>query len=159
MKQRAFVTLAFAAAALVALSARTPADDNNIGTWTLNVAKSTFSPGPAPKSQTLKIEAWGDDGVKYLAEGIDADGKPTHWEAEAKYDGKFYAFKGNPDGDMLAYKRVDANTLHVTTQLAGKQTTTGMIVVSRDSKTRTLTQVGTNAKGQRVNNVVIYERQ
>ena len=159
MKRLTFVTLALAAVALVALGARTPADDNNIGTWTLNVAKSKFDPGPAPKSQTLKIEGWGDDGVKYTADGIDADGKPTHWEMEAKYNGKFYAFKGNPDGDMLAYKRADANTLHVTTQLAGKQNTTGMIVVSKDGKTRTLTQVGTNAKGQKINNVVVYDRQ
>jgi hypothetical protein len=26
------------------------------GTWKLNVAKSTYSPGPPPKSQTLKWE-------------------------------------------------------------------------------------------------------
>ena len=39
------------------------AADNNVGTWQLNLAKSNYSPGPAPKSQTLKIEAWGDDGV------------------------------------------------------------------------------------------------
>jgi hypothetical protein len=41
----------------------------------LNLAKSKYSPGPAPKSQTLKIEAWGDDGVKYTADGVGADGK------------------------------------------------------------------------------------
>ncbi len=33
--------------------------DPRVGTWQLNVAKSKFSPGPAPKSQTLKIEAAG----------------------------------------------------------------------------------------------------
>jgi hypothetical protein len=159
MKNRALVTLAFAAVTFVTLGASTPADDNNIGTWTMNVAKSKYDPGPAPKSQTLKIEAWGDDGVKYVSDGIDADGKPTHSELEAKYDGKFYAFKGNPDSDMLAYKRVDVNTLHITSQLGGKQNVTGMIVISKDGKTRTLTQVGINAKGQKINNVVVYDRQ
>lgn len=29
------------------------------GTWTVNVAKSTFSPGPALKAQTVKFEAVG----------------------------------------------------------------------------------------------------
>ena len=159
MRKLAFVTFALATVGLVALGARTPADDNNIGNWTLNVAKSKYDPGPAPRSQTLKIEAWGDDGVKYTSDGIDADGKPTHSEVEAKYDGKFYPFKGNPDSDMLAYKRIDVNTLHMTSQLGGKQNVTGMIVISKDGKTRTLTQVGTNAKGQKVNNVVVYERQ
>src|SRR5258705_13788504 len=86
------------------------AADSNIGTWKMNPAKSKFSPGPAPKSQTLKIEAWGPDGVKYTADGVDAEGKASHWEMQAKYDGKFVPFTGNPDADMLAYKRIDANT-------------------------------------------------
>ena len=78
------------------------AADNNVGTWQLNLAKSNYSPGPAPKSQTLKIEAWGDDGVTYAADGVGADGKPTHTEFQAKYDGKDYSFKGNPDADRLS---------------------------------------------------------
>lgn len=159
MKKLTLLTVVFAALTALALGASTPADDNNIGNWTLNLAKSKYDPGPAPKSQTLKIEAWGNDGVKYSSDGIDAEGKPTHSELEAKYDGKFYPFKGNPDSDMLAYKRVDVNTLHITSQLAGKQNVTGTIVISKDGKTRTLTQVGTNARGQKVNNVVVYERQ
>jgi hypothetical protein len=159
MKKLIVLAIALPMLATLALGASSVADDNNIGNWTLNVAKSKYDPGPAPKSQTLKIEAWGDDGVKYTSDGIDAEGKPTHSELEAKYDGKFYPFKGNPDSDMLAYKRVDVNTLHITSQLGGKQNVTGMIVISKDGKTRTLTQVGTNAKGQKINNVVVYEKQ
>jgi hypothetical protein len=159
MKQLIYLTLACAAFAIATLGASTTADDNNIGTWTLNVARSKFDPGPTPKSQTLKIEGWDDDGVKYTSDGMDAEGKPTHSELQAKYDGKFYEYKGNPDADRVAYKRIDPNTLHVTTQLGGKQNSSGMIVVSKDGRTRTLTQVGTNAKGQKVNNVIVYERQ
>jgi hypothetical protein len=159
MKRPSSVLLAVTAVAVLALTAVTIAADNNLGTWKLNLAKSKFSPGPAPKSQTLKIEAWGDDGVKYTADGIDADGKPTHWELQAKYDGKFVPFKGNPDADMLAYKRIDANAVEATTQRMGKVTGTTKIVVSKDGKTRTLTQTGTNAKGQTINNVSVYDKQ
>ncbi|MET0212575.1 MAG: hypothetical protein ABW292_06215 [Vicinamibacterales bacterium] len=133
--------------------------DNNVGTWQLNLAKSNYSPGPAPKSQTLKIEAWGDDGVTYAADGVGADGKPTHTEFQAKYDGKDYPFKGNPDADKLSYKRIDANTLEVTTTLKGKNTTAVKVVVSADGKTRTVTQMGTNAQGQALNVSSVYERQ
>jgi hypothetical protein len=35
------------------------ASDPRIGTWKLNAAKSKYSPGPPPKSQTLKIEPSG----------------------------------------------------------------------------------------------------
>src|SRR5258705_13198533 len=91
------------------------AADSNIGTWKMNPAKSKYSPGPAPKSQTLKIEAWGTDGVTYTANGVSADGKPSHWEFQAKYDGKDNVFKGNPDADTLSYRRIDANTIEPTT--------------------------------------------
>ena len=135
------------------------AADNNVGTWQLNLAKSNYSPGPAPKSQTLKIEAWGDDGVTYAADGVGADGKPTHTEFQAKYDGKDYSFTGNPDADKLSYKRIDANTLEVTTTLKGKNTTAFKVVVSADGKTRTVTQTGTNAQGQALHITSVYERQ
>jgi len=158
MKHLTFVTLALAAATIVSLGARTTADDTNIGTWALNVARSKYDPGPAPKSQTHKIEAWDDDGVKFTSDGMDAEGKPMHWELQAKYDGKFYEFKGNPNADMAAYKRIDANTVHMTTRLGGKQNASSMIAVSKDGTTRTVTQVGTNAKGQKINNVIVYER-
>ena len=42
-----------------------------IGTWKLNLAKSKFSPGPPPKSQTLTFEGAGQD-LKNTAETIDA---------------------------------------------------------------------------------------
>jgi hypothetical protein len=146
-----------AAMAVIAISAQ--GADPNIGTWKLNAAKSKFSPGPAPKSQTLTIEAWGTDGMKYAADGTDDAGKPTRWEIQAKYDGKFVAFKGNADADMIAYKRVDANTFEATTQLKGKPAQTIKITFSKDGKTRTVTQTGKNAKGEAVNNVVVYEKQ
>lgn len=52
--------------------------DSFLGTWTLNVAKSKYSPGPPPKAQTSTYEAAGQ-GVKVTAKGTGADGKPdTH---------------------------------------------------------------------------------
>jgi hypothetical protein len=146
-------------AGVLAMGSALSAADSNIGTWKLNLAKSKYDPGPAPKSQTLKIEAWGTDGVKYTADGVDSDGKPTHWEFQAKYDGKFVPFKGNLDSDMLSYKRIDANTIESTTTLKGKPASSTRAVVSADGKTRTLTQTGKNAKGQDIHNVIVYEKQ
>jgi hypothetical protein len=144
---------------VLVLTAVVIAADNNVGTWTLNLAKSNYSPGPAPKSQTLKIEAWGDDGVKYTSDGVGADSKNTHTEFQAKYDGKNYQFKGNPDADVLSYKRIDANTLEATLTLKGKNTTAVKVVVSADGKTRTVTQTGTNAQGQALNISSVYDKQ
>ncbi|HET9218259.1 MAG TPA: hypothetical protein VFR18_14840 [Terriglobia bacterium] len=129
------------------------------GTWTLNVGKSSYSPGPAPKSQTLKIESWGDDGLTYVADGVGADDKPTHSEFQAKFDEKDYEFKGNPDADMLSYSKVDANTLHATLKRKGAAVITAHVVVSPDGKTRTVTQSGKDAQGRDVKIVSVYEKQ
>jgi len=158
MQTRLF-TLVIALTSVMAFGAVAFAADNNVGTWKLNVAKSSFSPGPAPKSQTLKIEAWGEDGLKYTADGVGPDGKPSHAEFQAKFDGKDVPFKGNPDADTLAYTRIDANTLQATTKLKGKTTITAKVVVSKDGKTRTVTQTGTDAQGRTVKNVLVYEKQ
>ena len=159
MVRRFCSAFAVAVVSMLVLGVAVVAEDSNIGTWKLNLAKSKFNPGPAPKSQTMTIEAWGADGVTFAADSVDAEGKASHWEFQAKYDGKFVPFKGNPDADMLAYKRIDANRVEATTQLNGKPAQTTKIVVSADGKTRTLTQTGKNAKGQTVNNVVVYDKQ
>ena len=142
-------------------AAPAPAASTNphVGTWTLNVGKSSYSPGPAPKSQTLKIEAWGDDGVSYVADGVGADDKPTHAEFQAKYDGKDYEFKGNPDADTLSYSKVDANTLDATLKRKGAAVITAHVVVSEDGKTRTVTQTGKDAQGKDLKITSVYDKQ
>ncbi len=41
------------------------------GTWQLNVAKSKYSPGPAPKSSTIKIVANADGSFTQTGTGVD----------------------------------------------------------------------------------------
>jgi hypothetical protein len=159
MQRQSALMFALVLISVLAFTAVVIAADHNVGTWKLNVAKSKYSPGPAPKSQTLTIEAWGGDGLKYVADGIGADGKPTHAGFQAKYDGKDYAFTGNPDADTLSYRRIDANSLEATTKLKGKVTIAAKVVVSADGKTRTVTQMGTNAQGQVLNVTSVYEKQ
>jgi hypothetical protein len=43
--------------------------------------------------------------------------------------------------------------------MKGKVTLKVKVVVSADSKTRTLTQTGTDAQGKPVNNLVVYDKQ
>lgn len=95
------------------------AADPVIGTWTLNVAKSTYNPGPPPKSLTVKIEAAGE-GIKSTSDGVAADGSSTHSEYTANYDGKDYPLKGVEDADTVSLKRIDANTAERTDKKAGK---------------------------------------
>ena len=145
----------------LALMVTVQAADSQVATWKLNLAKSTYSPGPAPKSGTLKIEAAGD-GVKFTNNGVGADGKTTHSMYTATYDGKeFKAQMGTlPNGaDTGSLKRIDAQTVETTFKGKGKLMVVARAVVSADGKTRTTTVTGTDADGKPVKNVIVYDRQ
>ena len=139
----------------VAVLAQTP--DPRLGTWKLNVAKSKYSPGPAPKSGSVTFSAAGE-GVKAVVDTVGPDGSETQWEYTANFDGKPYPVKGNPDGDMVVAKRVNPNTVETSYTLKGKPTTVNTGVVSADGKTFTVTSKGTNAQGQKLDNVQVFER-
>jgi hypothetical protein len=131
--------------------------NHRIGTWHLNVAKSTYSPGPAPTSQVLTIEAAGA-GEKVTSESVSATGAKTVSVYTANYDGKPYPITGSETADTVTLKRVDANTSERTDSKGGKAVQTFTRVVSKDGKTMTVTIKGTNAQGQAVNNVVVFEK-
>src|SRR6266849_578495 len=57
----------------LALSVGAGAADQHSGTWKMNPAKSKYSPGPVPKSTTVKIESDADN-IKLSSDGIDAAG-------------------------------------------------------------------------------------
>jgi hypothetical protein len=132
--------------------------DPQVGVWKLNVAKSKYTPGPAPKSGTTKIEAAGA-GAKVTVDQTLADGTERHFGFTANYDGKDSPVTGNPETDTVARTRVNATTVQTVSKKGGKVTTTQTSEVSADGKTRTVTTKGVNASGQTMHNIAVYERQ
>jgi hypothetical protein len=159
MKFRSFTVLAakFLVLAMV-LAGAVWAADSNVGTWKLDTAKSTYSPGPAPKSNTVTIVAV-ENGIHLTAHGVDAAGKPTHVEYTAKYDGKDSPVTGVAYADTIALKRIDANTVESTMKKAGTAVMTVRATISPDGKTRTAVFTGKNEKGEEVNNTAVYDKQ
>ncbi len=133
--------------------------DSSLGTWKANFAKSTYAAGTAPKSVTTRHEVAGA-GVKTTVDSVDADGTVRHWTYASNYDGKDNPITGNcPYGDSIARTRVDANTTKSVYKNGGTVTAAQTSVVSSDGKSRTVTTTGTNAKGQAVKSVVVYDKQ
>jgi hypothetical protein len=141
---------------LVTLSAQ--ATDPRIGTWKLNVAKSTFSPSPAPQSLTVKVEPAGE-GEKASTNGMAADGTATMTTYTANFDGKDQPLTGSPIADTVSLKRIDARTTERTDKKDGKTVQTLNRLVSQDGKTMTVTVVGNSAQRQPVNSVLLFEKQ
>jgi hypothetical protein len=164
--RRASVVVAPAAVVLIAavlLWAQTP--NPLAGGWRINLAKSKYSPANfALKSSTSRFEVTKDE-VRLVNDGVDAQGRTTHLEYTARFDGKPYPVKSTIDGkpsptqDAITWKKIDDYTYENVAMLKGKALTTTRVVISRDGKTRTNTVTGQDAQGRTINNVVVYERQ
>jgi hypothetical protein len=132
-------------------------EDLVLGVWVLNVAKSTYSSGPPPRSQTRTYEAH-DKGVKASIVTVYADGQSTSTEYVAAYDSIEYPLTGSPNSDGIALKKIDAFTAEVTVMHGGKPVGTARRVISADGKTMTITYQGQWA-GKPAENVMVYERE
>jgi hypothetical protein len=144
---------------LVFLAAFTlSAADSFVGTWKANMARSKYSPGPALRSSTVTYTQDGDWIVSTIAQ-IDSEGKPATAENRYKRDGKEYPFT-RPAGDkgMIAMRSVNATTTEATLKI-GAATTITRNVMAGDGKSFTRTTTGTDTKGQKVKNVVVFEKQ
>jgi uncharacterized ParB-like nuclease family protein len=134
------------------------AADAVVGTWKLNLGKSTFSPGPAPKSQTRSyVES--AQGMTVTVKTTAADGKESTTVLTYKEDGKPYPESGTPDLDMVSLTRVDASTVHSTQTKAGATVGNAVRTVSKDGKTLTFAQKGTHANGAKYDDVSVYDKQ
>ncbi len=128
-----------------------------IGTWKMNAAKSTFNPGPAPKSMTVVFAAVGQS-EKLSVEMVAADGSKLAATYTANYDGKDVPFTGLTD-ETVSLKRINATTTEQTVREGGKVVVTYTRVVSADGKSLTSTAKGTNAQGQAFTDVVVLDKQ
>ena len=133
---------------------------SRMGTWKLNVAKSTYDPGPPPKSAMRTIESRGN-GTRQRTEGIDAIEGRVAYEYSANYDGKDYPMTGSGtpnEADTIAVRRIDDVTLEATLRKAGNVVQVTTSVLSKDGKVLTYTSKGT-ASGQPTSSVTVWDRQ
>lgn len=131
-----------------------------VGTWKLNVEKSKYDPGPAPKSLTRTVEAQGT-GVKYTFEGVSADGTAIAYSFSVQFNGKDNPIKGSmPSGaDTISAKRTDANHYVATLKKGDKVIGTSKVSVSKDGKVTTVDATGTTAAGVKTHDVQVYDKQ
>ena len=125
-----------------------------IGTWTLNVAKSTYQQGKAPSSETRAYLATDDGGLQLTANALLTGGEKQPSGYRAKYDGKDYPYSGTA-GDSIAMTG-DGWASDSTIKMGGKITQTSHGVVSTNGKTMTLT---TKTASGRPVSTRVYDRQ
>ena len=134
------------------------AADPVVGTWTLDVAKSKFSPGPALKSAT-RVYTESADGVTLDSKNVGADGKEISLHVAYKADGTSYPVTGNADADSVTPRSVSARTWDFTLAKAGKVVGTVHRVVSADGKTLTVKNKGTHNDGVAYDDTLVFTRE
>ena len=127
------------------------------GVWDLNVGKSRFTPGTEIKAQRRVYEVKGNE-VKQSIDSIDAQGRAVHNQSTARYDGQEHPLDDNPDANTIAVEQTDALTGVTTLRKNGKVVQTVTRTISDDGNTLTFRYEGTNAKGQRIDNVLVFDK-
>lgn len=133
--------------------------DPALGTWKLNLTKSTYESSPPPKSETRTYEPSGTDGVKATFNRIDAAGKSVTITYVARYDGRDYAYSGSPDADTIALTRIDVRTIGTILKKNGRIVQDTKVITSPDGSMRTQTSTGVDARGRNFTNVMVFDRQ
>jgi len=145
--------------ALAPSAARAAAPEASVlGSWKLNLAKSKFTPGPGWQSQIRVYQAT-PAGVSVSWTGTDAGGATMHVSYTYKYDGQDYPMLGSASYDTLNAVPIDAWTVRSEEKRDGKTVGVAVRTVSRDGKTLTITDEGTNRKGQPFSQILVFDRQ
>jgi hypothetical protein len=156
------VALTMMAPRLLGQAGAASTDKSYAGTWKLNVAKSKYQPGPGPKESTRVHEDRGGGFWLITTDSVNAQGQKTHGAYVYKPDGKQYPQMGlnQTTFNTIALTAVDPFTVDFTTYVDGKPTgLKGHRTLSKDGKTMTIEQKGTNAQGQATSSVAVWEKQ
>jgi hypothetical protein len=128
------------------------------GTWVLNPAKSTYKPGPPPKSGVLRVDYIGNRRRSVL-ETITADGGRARSEYEAPLDGKDYPITGSASADTVALRQAAPGTIERTDKRKGQIVMLVTIRLSSNDNVLTVTQKGVTTSAGMIDNTIVYERQ
>jgi hypothetical protein len=133
------------------------ASDPFNGTWRLDVAKSTFKPGPPPTSETVTISP--DRVSVHDVMKTDNGETVSDWSYKVVPEGKPAQINGNGmENSTVTSRRIDERTLEHTWNFNGA-ILHGRAVVSKNGKTMRYTLTGTGRDGQPVHDVEVYEKE
>lgn len=155
MKRRATFAIVFCLGLVGSLWAADPF----VGTFKLNLAKSKWPSSP-PKEFTVVVAYQGDD---YLVTGTGSDAAGNPFSVKYTFPKKggpcAYTEGGPPSGTSEMIKKIDDYTLDSTATRDGKVVETVHVVVTKDGKTVTATVKGTDAQGNPIDRVEVWDRQ
>ncbi len=173
MSRTSIAVVAMVAGVSITAAAQAPSRPDPVdGTWRINLAQSTYSPGPPPSPMTTQIRRFATlEGDWHLFEltSVTPQGDSVFQSVAFKIDGKQYpvytnaslaAFMttGTPSSITRSWRRIDTHSTEFTTYTNGVPGLAIVRTVSSDGKTYTETSKGKDTRGREVHNVVAFDR-
>ena len=132
------------------------AADPIVGTWTLNLAKSKFTTGAAPKAITRVYTE--SDGVYTLEQKTTgSDGKESTFKVQYS-GGKDEVVTGQNGIDSIHAQKVNANTWDFALKSGGKEVGHVHRTVSADGKVLTVRNTGQQPTGAKGNDTLVFDK-
>ena len=152
-------TQTLSASALLALFVllRSPAPAQNanprLGKWKL---KST---NPAPASNVMTYEKYGQDGMKITIDAVNKDDVKSQWSYTTNFDGKDEPITGNPGADHGSVRVITSSINEIVYKKDGRVTQILTNVLSPDRNTIAVIYMRQDAEGKTSNvTFATYER-
>ena len=148
MNRRNILTATALSLAVVTTSAFPSFAQSNplLGTWKVNLEKSKYASGTAPKEQTNTFVQDGSN-IKNMGKSVDSQGIARETVLLHIYDGQPHPSTGNPLFDSSTYTKLDDHNIFWSRSKNGKQVMIGHMVMAPDGKSYTTTNITTAGKG------------
>ena len=148
--------------AVLGLTGSLWAADPIIGTWKLNLAKSTFAPNapPPPKEQTEIYSYLNTGEIELTYKNIEKDGTSTllvlTWPAQG---GAVKVLQGDIPKSMSWVEILIGGEWYVALLQDGRQAYTRHKIVSKDGKILRQSFRSTDSQGKPYENILVFDRQ
>jgi len=90
---------------MIALRAVAAEENSAVGTWKLNLRRSTFTNMPVPMAEMLMVSTDTETALKWSLTEAAADGKSYHQSFDGAIDGKYHTMTGSRMGSTIAFTR------------------------------------------------------
>lgn len=143
---------------LIALTCAAAAPDPFEGTWEMDLARSTFKPGPAPITSQTRVFRRTPEGVQMTVEAVRPDGSKLHGSGTYQLDGRDYPFTGIPGIDQIALRQTSERVQTGVNKLNGRVILNATLTVSADHQTLTIHVTNAAGTERPVDNTLVFNR-
>jgi len=131
--------------------------DNFLGSWTLDLARSTFEQNEPPKSATHRLELYEGHVIFYM-NWVDAEGQDYEVKFAGIPDGQIREFPGGDLADAMSVTAPSELELNTSAYLKGNELMTATRLLVSDGAEMLLTQTVHLPDGVTVQNKSLYVR-